>query len=168
MHPGIALSRFNPSCCSVSNVTRCIIPMHTPRDRGNRFLSPRWSPAFSCLYVILPSNGKRRSDIFTGVLRNGEVSGFIGDRRDVFGGVHWHLFASFFVPTLSCPCDRRIGVCYSVTRKTCSMASVKRKPCTVRCTTNGIMCNCVLFERRFENLFVKSPQTVVGFLLKDI
>lgn len=31
--------------------------------------------------------------IFARVFRNGEVSGFIGDRRDVFGGIHWHLLA---------------------------------------------------------------------------
>lgn len=28
-------------------------------------------------------------------------SGFIADRRDVFGGIHWHLSASFFLPVLS-------------------------------------------------------------------
>lgn len=37
--------------------------------------------------------------IFARVFRNGEVSGFIGDRRDVFGGIHWHLLApSPFLP----------------------------------------------------------------------
>lgn len=54
--------------------------------------------AFSFLYVILPPNGKRRSDIFASVFRNGEVSGFIVDRRDVFGGIHWHLLAPSFFP----------------------------------------------------------------------
>lgn len=37
--------------------------------------------------------------IFARVFRNGEVSGFIGDRRDVFGGIHWHLLA----PSLTSP-----------------------------------------------------------------
>lgn len=36
--------------------------------------------------------------IFARVFRNGEVSGFIGDRRDVFGGIHWHLLAPLPLP----------------------------------------------------------------------
>lgn len=36
--------------------------------------------------------------IFARVFRNGEVSGFIEDRRDVFGGIHWHLLAPLPLP----------------------------------------------------------------------
>lgn len=69
----------------------------SPRSREPISFAPM-GLAFSSLYVIFPPNGKRRSDIFAGVFRNGEVSGFIEDRRDVFGGIHWHLLAPSFFP----------------------------------------------------------------------
>lgn len=80
--------------------------------------TPRLSPPLpytrSCLRMA-----NEEAIIFARVFRNGEVSGFIGDRRDVFGGIHWHLLAPF-------PLLRR-GVSYSMTRKTCPMALAKRK-----------------------------------------
>lgn len=91
--------------------------------RRNRFFppskrTPRLSPPLpytrSCLRMA-----NEEAIIFARVFRNGEVSGFIGDRRDVFGGIHWHLLAPF-------PLLRR-GVSYSMTRKTCPMALAKRK-----------------------------------------
>lgn len=156
MQPGIAVPRFNPSCCSVSNVARhiprcarCDARAEFPRDRGNAISFAPMDLAFSFLYVILPPNGKRRSDIFASVFRNGEVSGFIVDRRDVFGGIHWHLLApSFFPFTPLGSIVRWIGVCYSMTRKTCSMASVKRKRRSVWRTTCRIICNSHLLEVR--------------------
>ena len=92
--------------------------------------------------------------IFARVFRNGEVSGFIEDRRDVFGGIHWHLLAPSPSPECHGPPLPSLrlyrgvwirGVSYSMTRKTC-FNGFSRKLQQKRSTRFGVPFRSVPFR----------------------
>lgn len=79
----------------------CIAVTDFVRSDGPCFLLALRDPA---------SEWQRRGDIFAGVFRNGEVSDFIGEPWDVFGGIHWHLIGLPRGESASCTAIKKKNV----------------------------------------------------------